>query len=60
LPPEEIGTYGQKVASTTAADVDDVGRKYLPASRTAIIAVGEEKVVRDALAPFGLTIQPAP
>jgi zinc protease len=60
LPPDEIGIYDRKIAGTTVADVDAVGRKYLPASRTAIIAVGEEKVVRDALAPFGLAIQPAP
>jgi zinc protease len=60
LPPSEIGAYGQKISAMTAADVDAVASKYFPASRTAIVAVGEEKVIRDALAPFGLPITPAP
>jgi zinc protease len=57
LTPEEIGIYGQKVASTTPEQVDAAARKYFPASRAAVVAVGEEKVVRDALAPFGLPIE---
>jgi predicted Zn-dependent peptidase len=60
LPPEEIGIYGKKVAATTSDDVDAAAKKYFPASRAAIVAVGEGKVVRDALAPFGIPIQPAP
>ena len=57
LPPEEIGAYGKKVAATTAAEVDAAARKYFPASRAAIIAVGEEKVIREALAPFALPME---
>ncbi len=60
LPPEEIGAYSKKIAAMTAGDVDAAARKYFPASRTAIIAVGEEKVIRDQLALFGLPIHPAP
>jgi zinc protease len=60
LPPEEIGIYGKKIAATTPDDVDAAAKKYFPASRAAIIAVGEGKVVREALAPFGIQIQPAP
>ena len=60
LPPQEIGIYGQKVAATTSSEVDAAARKYFPAARSAIVAVGEEKVVRDALAPFGLPIQVLP
>jgi zinc protease len=60
LPPEEIGIYGKKVASTTADDVDAAAKKYFPAARAAVVAVGEAKVVREALAPFGMPIQPAP
>jgi zinc protease len=56
LQPDYIGTYGQQITSTTAADVDTAARKYFPAQRMAIIAVGEEKVVREAVAPFGLPI----
>jgi zinc protease len=54
LPPEQIGISGKKISAATAAEVDGVGQKYFPAHRTAIIAVGEEKVVRDALGTFGL------
>jgi predicted Zn-dependent peptidase len=54
LLPDQIGISGQKVSAATAADVDSVAKKYFPANRTTIIAVGEEKVVRDALSPFGL------
>lgn len=43
--------------ATTAEDVDKVARKYFPASQMTIVAVGEEKVIRDALAPFALTPQ---
>jgi zinc protease len=60
LPPAEIGAYGQKISAMTAADVEAASRKYFPAYRSAVIAVGEEKVIRDALAPFGLPIHPAP
>lgn len=60
LPPEEIGIYGKKIAATTVEDVDAAAKKYFPASRAAIVAVGESGVVREALAPFGMPIQPAP
>jgi zinc protease len=60
LPPEEIGIYGKKIAATTSDDVDAAAKKYFPASRAAVVAVGEGKVVREALAPFGMPIQPAP
>jgi len=57
LPPDEIGIYGRKIAATTTADVDAAAQKYFPAARTAIVAVGEEKVIREALAPFGIPIE---
>jgi zinc protease len=60
LSPDAIGAYGKKVAATTAEDVDTAAKKYFPAAKTAIVAVGEEKVVRDALAPFGLPLLSAP
>lgn len=60
LQPDYIGTYGQQLTSTTTAAVDAAARKYFPAHRMAIIAVGEEKVVREALAPFGLTVHAVP
>ena len=57
LPPEEIGVYGRKVASTTADDVNSAARKYFPAAKAAVVAVGEEKIIREAIAPFGIPVQ---
>jgi zinc protease len=56
---EAIGDYGRKVMSTEASDVDAAARKYFPAARTTIVAVGQEKVVRDAFSPFGIPMQVA-
>jgi zinc protease len=60
LPPEEIGVFGRKVAATNTDDVNAAARKYFPAAKTAIIAIGEEKVIREAVAPFGIPVQPIP
>jgi predicted Zn-dependent peptidase len=57
LPPEEIGIYGQKITNTTVSEVETAAMKYFPAFRTAIVAVGEEKVIREALAPFGIPVK---
>ena len=57
LEPDQIGIYGRKVESTIVADVNIAARKYFLAYRTAIIAVGEEKVIREALAPLGITVR---
>lgn len=58
LPPDGIGTYGKKISATSAEQADAAAQKYFPASRMAIVAVGEEKVIRDALTPFGLPLEP--
>src|SRR5262249_22138607 len=58
LPPDGIATYTKKISATTAEQVDAAAQKYFPASRMAIVAVGEEKVIRDTLTPFGLPVQP--
>ena len=60
LPPDEIGNYGKKIEKISAADTNAAAQKYFPSSRMTIVAVGEEKVIRDGLAPFGLPIQAAP
>ena len=60
LPPQEIGTYGKKISETTSADVDAAARKYFPAAKMSVVAVGEEKVVRDAFAPFAMPVQTLP
>jgi predicted Zn-dependent peptidase len=60
LPHDEIGIYGSKVSAITASDVNAAARKYFPAAKTAIVAVGEEKVIRDAVAPFAIPTQTTP
>jgi zinc protease len=60
LPPEALGQESVDIQNVKAADAASAGRKYFPASRQTIVTVGEEKVVRDQLAPFGFPIEPAP
>jgi zinc protease len=60
LPPEELGREGERIGRVTAQDVQTVGKKYFPAARQAIVAVGDKSVVREQLAPFGIEIRPAP
>jgi zinc protease len=56
LPPEELGLESERIQKVTAGDVEAVGKKYFPASRQTIVAVGEQEVIEDQLAPFGLAI----
>jgi zinc protease len=60
LPPDHIATSNQKLSGITKQDVDTAAKKYFPAAQTLIVAVGEEKVVREALAPFDIPIQTVP
>ena len=60
LQPDEIGARGRRVSATTTADVNAAARKYFAPHQAAIIAVGEEKVVREELAPFGLSVRAVP
>lgn len=60
LPPAEIGDLGKKIAAVSSTEVDAAARKYFPASRVAVVAVGQEKVVRSQLSLFGLPIKAAP
>jgi zinc protease len=59
LPPEELGRQTEKIAAVKPEDVEAAGRKYYPAWRMTVVAVGEEKVIRDELAPFGLEFKKA-
>jgi zinc protease len=59
LGPDAIASHNRKISATKAEDVDAIARKYFPASRMTIVAVGEEKVIRDALAPFALPMETA-
>ena len=56
LPPEELGLESQRIQKVTAEEVEAAGKKYFPASHQTIVAVGEQKVIEEQLAPFGLAI----
>jgi len=60
LPPQELALQGQKIEKVTPQDIQAAGRKYFPAWRMTVVAVGEEQVIKDELAPFGLEFQKAP
>ena len=60
LPPEELGLQSEKIEKVTAQEVRAAGRTYFPAWRMTVVAVGEEQVIKDELAPFGLEFQKAP
>jgi predicted Zn-dependent peptidase len=57
LPPEELGLLTQKIQKVTVAEVDAAGKKYFPAMRMVVVAVGDEKTIKDQLAPFGLDVK---
>ena len=60
LPPEELGNQSRQVEGVKPEDVQAAGRKFFPAWRSSIVAVGEEQVIKDQLAPFGLEFQKSP
>jgi len=60
LPPEELGRESEKIQEVAAKDVEAVGTRYFPAARQTVVAVGEEKLIREQFAPFGLEVKPAP
>ena len=54
LPPDELWKQGGKLEGVSATDVESAGRQYFPVSRMTIVAIGDEKVIKDSLSPFGL------
>jgi zinc protease len=56
LPPDAISKNIVAIEHVTPAAVAAVGRKYFSAARETIVAVGEEKVIREQLAPFALPV----
>jgi len=58
--PEEIGTYGKEVSNASVDDVNAAARKYFAAYRSAIVAVGEDKVIREAATGLGLKVRGLP
>jgi zinc protease len=53
LPADYWDTYPEKIAAVTAADVQRVAQKYIPADDIVIVAVGDASKIRGTLASFG-------
>jgi len=60
LQPGEIARHSEKLEKAAEAEVSAAARKYFAAAHSTVIAVGEEKVVRQELQPFALEIKAAP
>jgi len=59
LPCEELGAESERIQKVTAQEVAVTGGKYFPAARQTVVAVGEEKVIKEQVAPFGIEIKAA-
>lgn len=59
LPSNELARQSAAIEKVNAEDVQRVGKKFYPAWRMSVVAVGEEKVIRDELGPFGFEFQRA-
>ncbi|MBA3915907.1 MAG: insulinase family protein, partial [Acidobacteriales bacterium] len=60
LPADELARRDQQIQDAKVEDVNAAGRRYFPSSRMTFVAVGEDKVIRDQVAPLGLEVAPAP
>jgi zinc protease len=56
LPPEELGRESARIGKVTAQEVEQAGRKYFPAAQQTVVAVGDEQVIREQLAPLGVSL----
>ena len=56
LPDNYWDTYPQKVAAITAADVQNVAKKYIDKGHLQVVAVGDASKAREGLARYG-TVQ---
>lgn len=53
LPADYLNTYIGKVRAVTPAMVQEMTRKYIDDTKTAIIAVGDRKQIEDQVRPYG-------
>ena len=53
LPRDFLKTFGEKINKLTAADIQQAAAKYFDTYRGAIVVVGDYKVVKTQVAPFG-------
>jgi predicted Zn-dependent peptidase len=53
LPADYWDTYPQKVSAITAADVENVAKKYIDLGHLQVVAVGDAAKAREVLAKYG-------
>ena len=53
LPADYWDTYPQKVSAITAADVQNVAKKYIDMGHLQVVAVGDAAKAREILAKYG-------
>jgi zinc protease len=53
LPADYLNTYVGKVRAVTPAQVQQMTQKYIDDTKTAIIAVGDKKLIEDQVKPYG-------
>jgi zinc protease len=56
LPTDFYKTYARRMSETTPAKVQELAKKYLPASNIAVIIVGEAKEIQPALEKIGKVV----
>jgi predicted Zn-dependent peptidase len=57
LPDDWLDKYVQRVYAVTPKDVQEMTAKYIADDKAAIVVVGDEKTVREQVAPFGPVAQ---
>ncbi|MGH9327108.1 MAG: M16 family metallopeptidase [Terriglobia bacterium] len=60
LPPDEIERESRSLQQITVGQVEAAGDRYFPARRQMIVAVGDEAIIRQQLAPLGIPIKVVP
>ena len=53
LPADYWDTYPQKVSAITAADVENVAKKYIDMGHLQVVAVGDAAKAREVLSKYG-------
>jgi zinc protease len=53
LPADYLNTYVGKVRAVTPAVVQEMTKKYIDDTKTAIVAVGDKKVIEEQVKPYG-------
>ena len=59
LPAADLWKQGEHIERVKAKDVEEAGRIYFAFSRMTVVTVGDENVIKEQLAPFGVEFKKA-